>query len=170
LMSFSGQPGGTCQGDSGGPGLVTVNGQEYVAGVTSYGAPGCKGVGVDGRISPFVECFVNAYIAGAPIVANCGKVASIFPPGTPACSSCVATAKMMTCMGADAACKAEPACDDYGLCTGVCAETDTACFKLCATTYPTGKAVLDKLNDCYCFQACPSECVVECNGPKGMCA
>ena len=172
LIGFSGVPGGTCQGDSGGPAIVTIGGQEYVAGVTSYGVKGCTGAGADGRVSPFTDCFINAFIAGTPLSASCGKVTSIFPPETTACSNCVTNSLTGACAAQDQPCGAMSStldCANYSTCTGVCGETDTACFKGCAALYPTGSTQLGALDDCICFQACPSECVVECNGPKGTC-
>jgi len=38
--------GGPCQGDSGGPAFINADGQEYVAGLTSYGDIACVGYGV----------------------------------------------------------------------------------------------------------------------------
>jgi hypothetical protein len=42
---------GTCEGDSGGPSIVMQNGHEAVVGITSYGASGCAGDSVAGRLS-----------------------------------------------------------------------------------------------------------------------
>ncbi|MDY0000069.1 MAG: trypsin-like serine protease [Polyangia bacterium] len=45
-MGYPQTPGGPCSGDSGGPAFVTRGGQEYVAGVTSYGDEYCAQYGV----------------------------------------------------------------------------------------------------------------------------
>lgn len=171
LIAFSGKPGGTCEGDSGGPAIVTVGGKEYVAGVTSYGVMGCNGAGVDDRVSLVTECFINAYIAGTTVAPDCGAVPSIYPPETAGCSSCVtkSVAAGGACAPAQQACMGSTECGDYSTCIGVCGETDSACYKQCATLYPTGATQLGAADDCICFQACPAECVVECNGPKGTC-
>lgn len=51
----------TCQGDSGGPNFVTVDGVEYVAGITSFGDEGCTaaaGTRVD-RYTSYITSYVD---------------------------------------------------------------------------------------------------------------
>jgi MYXO-CTERM domain-containing protein len=57
---------GPCQGDSGGPNLVTVNGEERVAGIISFGDEGCDEVGVSGRVSSVYTTFVYQFIGVDP--------------------------------------------------------------------------------------------------------
>jgi secreted trypsin-like serine protease len=47
--------GGTCQGDSGGPAFVTIDGTEYVAGITSYGDDACAKVGVSTAVQDYFD-------------------------------------------------------------------------------------------------------------------
>jgi MYXO-CTERM domain-containing protein len=65
--------GGPCSGDSGGPAFVTIDGQEYVAGVTSYGDLGCNRFGCSTKVDCF-ETFIEAFVgaaAGAPNGSPC---------------------------------------------------------------------------------------------------
>ena len=55
--------GGPCKGDSGGPAFVWRNGQEYVAGVTSYGDEFCEYYGVSTRPDSHAA-WIDAFIAG----------------------------------------------------------------------------------------------------------
>src|SRR5262249_1536230 len=58
----------TCEGDSGGPAFLTINGTEYIAGITSYGVQGCGGGSHDTRVdtvaSEFVQPYINMYDPG----------------------------------------------------------------------------------------------------------
>jgi len=59
------QPGGPCSGDSGGPGLVSREGRERVAGVTSYGLDeGCLDFGCSTRVDRHHD-FLEAEAGGA---------------------------------------------------------------------------------------------------------
>lgn len=169
-IGFSGQPGGFCEGDSGGPSIVNVGGQEYVAGVTSYGLAKCEGFRVSGRISPVVECFVNAFIAGQTVSATCGKLTSKYPATTAGCNTCATAAQKAggACGTNATACMNSPECGDYSTCTDVCYEDD-ACYAVCKAGYPNGATIINQFDDCLCFSACTTQCVVECNGPKGSC-
>ncbi|MBI4509456.1 MAG: trypsin-like serine protease [Deltaproteobacteria bacterium] len=51
-----------CQGDSGGPNFMTINGTEYVVGVTSFGDPECKQIGVGGRTDAYAPAFIDPWI------------------------------------------------------------------------------------------------------------
>lgn len=90
-------PGGPCHGDSGGPAFVTRSGQEYVAGVTSYGDQYCQYFGCSTKVDAF-EAFIADFVGGLP--------------GTP----CAADA---TCLSGH--------CVDGICCTGPCNDTCTAC-------------------------------------------
>jgi MYXO-CTERM domain-containing protein len=62
-IGYSNQAGGPCSGDSGGPALYEINGQEYVAGVTSYGDQNCEYFGVSTKVDKFqtfIEDFIGA--------------------------------------------------------------------------------------------------------------
>jgi len=68
-FSFSPGPSQTCAGDSGGPAFVTVEGVEYLIGVTSAGDILCDrnatDVRVDRNVASFVQPFVDAVAHGA---------------------------------------------------------------------------------------------------------
>ncbi len=55
--------GGPCKGDSGGPAFLWRNGQEYVAGVTSYGDEFCEYFGVSIRPDSHTA-WIEAFLAG----------------------------------------------------------------------------------------------------------
>jgi V8-like Glu-specific endopeptidase len=57
----------TCEGDSGGPTLATINGQEVVVGVHSYGEhdTSCTGDNYDERIDKYASTFVDPFIETA---------------------------------------------------------------------------------------------------------
>ena len=57
-LYFDRTAGGTCNGDSGGPALVTVNGTEYVAGLTSYGDKTCARFDIHTAVQDFYESFI----------------------------------------------------------------------------------------------------------------
>lgn len=46
---------GTCSGDSGGPAYVTIEGKQYLTGVTSRGSALCDNVGVYTNVTPYAE-------------------------------------------------------------------------------------------------------------------
>ncbi len=56
-------PGGPCEGDSGGPAFVTRSGQEYVAGITSYGDQNCAYFGCSTKVDEF-ESFIIDFVGG----------------------------------------------------------------------------------------------------------
>ncbi|HWU87801.1 MAG TPA: trypsin-like serine protease [Kofleriaceae bacterium] len=85
-------PEATCNGDSGGPALATVNGTEYLAGITSRGDDACATFGVKTRIDPFVADFIHPYVAATS------------PDGTQIggfCASDMQCAGVATCVRAD---------------------------------------------------------------------
>lgn len=51
--------GGPCNGDSGGPAFLTVDGIEYVAGITSYGDSWCTIYGVSTAVQSFYDWIVD---------------------------------------------------------------------------------------------------------------
>ena len=60
---FAMENGGPCVGDSGGPTFVVREGREYVAGVTSYGDPGCTEYGVNTTVSDYTG-FISDFTDG----------------------------------------------------------------------------------------------------------
>jgi hypothetical protein len=55
----------SCNGDSGGPALLTVNGEEVIVGVTSYGFIFCLGDGYYTRVDLYTD-FVKQYVDANP--------------------------------------------------------------------------------------------------------
>ena len=51
--------GGPCQGDSGGPAFYTVNGEEYLAGITSYGDAICAVYGISTATQDYYDWIVS---------------------------------------------------------------------------------------------------------------
>jgi hypothetical protein len=106
---------GTCYGDSGGPNFMTIDGVEYVAGVTSYGTAACgSGSDVAARTDPHID-WIRAYIAEHD-PADCG-----------ADSQCATG-----CDAVDPDCP----CAGDGFCTADCA--DLATDPDCAGCEPDG--------------------------------
>jgi hypothetical protein len=62
-LCYNMDPGGPCSGDSGGPAFVTRAGQEYVAGITSYGDRYCEYYGCSTRVDAF-DSFIASYVGG----------------------------------------------------------------------------------------------------------
>lgn len=56
---YTQREGGPCNGDSGGPAFVTVDGTEYVAGITSYGDSWCTIYGVSTAVQSFYDWIVE---------------------------------------------------------------------------------------------------------------
>lgn len=61
-FTFHPTPSQTCSGDSGSPGLMTLDGTEYLVGVTSRGDPSCQDFGSDTRVDPHLADFVTPYL------------------------------------------------------------------------------------------------------------
>lgn len=96
---------GPCSGDSGGPAFISRGGTTYVAGITSYGDPGCALYGVSTNVSAFAA-FIDDFVGEPPP-----------PPPGPDCSaegSCNADCGP----GEDPDCDGgtDPGCNDDGTC------------------------------------------------------
>lgn len=65
-------PGGPCHGDSGGPAFIHRGGQEYVAGVTSYGDQYCQYFGCSTKVDAYEDFIVDFVggVQGAPCTAT----------------------------------------------------------------------------------------------------
>jgi MYXO-CTERM domain-containing protein len=69
---YTSNPAQTCFGDSGGPGFVTIDGVEYLAGITSRGDAECAQFGIDTRVDAYadwVSFFIEVF---DPTVTDCG--------------------------------------------------------------------------------------------------
>ena len=54
----------TCEGDSGGPALLTRNGVELIAGITSFGDQGCTQAGFETRVDSYLD-LIDSVVAAA---------------------------------------------------------------------------------------------------------
>lgn len=70
FLAYGDDEASTCHGDSGGPGFLTIDGQERLVTITSYGAPGC-GLGHGGRIDAYLDSFIDPYIAAQDPSGGC---------------------------------------------------------------------------------------------------
>ncbi len=59
---YTQREGGPCNGDSGGPAFLTVDGVEYVAGITSYGDSWCTIYGVSTAVQNFYDWIISISI------------------------------------------------------------------------------------------------------------
>ncbi|MGC4119505.1 MAG: serine protease [Myxococcales bacterium] len=126
-LCYDQQPGGPCSGDSGGPAFLTVDGIEYVVGVTSWGDTACVSDGCSTNATPY-EDWINGYIGaagtaedGAPCTEGKQCLSSFCADGV--CCSSACTDECMGCSlavgaTADGTCSpvTEP-CDDGKQCT-----------------------------------------------------
>jgi len=63
LLNFKDLQHNNCEGDSGGPAFMTMDGQERIVGVTSYGFPGCPtdSPGTDTRVDSYIK-FIDPFV------------------------------------------------------------------------------------------------------------
>lgn len=143
IMYATNQPSGTCYGDSGGPNFMTINGTEYIIGVTSFGTAAC-GSGLDGSVRidshrQWIRDYMEAHDV-VPAEASCeadGQCASDCGAPDPDCAcaadgfctaACGDLASDPDCDGCGAGdtCRADcPVLDDD------CCATDGTCFAEC---------------------------------------
>lgn len=150
IMYATNQPSGTCYGDSGGPNFMTINGTEYIIGVTSFGTSAC-GSGLDGsvRIDSHRQ-WIRDYMAEHDVV--------------PAEATCEADGLCASECGApdpDCACAAD------GFCTAACGDlaSDPDC-EGCGTG-DTCRADCPALDDDCC--ATDGTCFAECGAADADC-
>jgi len=62
LVAYGSTVSNTCQGDSGGPNFITVNGVEYIAGITSFGDRNCSLAGAGTRVDRYID-YITTYVA-----------------------------------------------------------------------------------------------------------
>jgi V8-like Glu-specific endopeptidase len=63
LIEYGSATANTCQGDSGGPNFMTIDGEEVIAGITSYGSVGCDQYGVGTRVDHFAASYIEPFVA-----------------------------------------------------------------------------------------------------------
>ncbi|HEY3446248.1 MAG TPA: trypsin-like serine protease [Myxococcales bacterium] len=142
---------GPCSGDSGGPAFLTVSGQQYVAGVTSYGDASCMTDGVSTDVSYF-----ESYVQGAvgTLAANGAACTSGSSCQSGVCVSGVCCDK--GCSGTCQACTAALGATRDGTCT-------TVTGKVC----DDGKACTEN-DKCQSNGSCAGTAKV-CPGTAGPC-
>jgi MYXO-CTERM domain-containing protein len=136
-LCYDQTPGGPCSGDSGGPAFLLRGGQEYVAGVTSYGDQNCSWYGCSTKVDAF-EGWINDFIGGVngSSCSSAGQCNSGFCENGVCCST--------ACTGDCRACNLSSA---LGVCTVLlngtpCGDTDPCngletCWGGVCTTTPT---------------------------------
>jgi hypothetical protein len=142
-IRFSQTTSGICEGDSGGPVLVTVGGQERVAGVHSYVTGRCIDEGLSGRVS-IVDSWLAQQYAAAPPKEGCDVCSKRALSGTGECAK------------RSHACDADPECSAYSACLRDCKAT--GCEALCASQHPLGVGPFKAVGSCPCTEACSAEC------------
>ena len=168
VSNYSGH--GTCFGDSGGPGLMTQNGAQVLAGVTSAGTA-CEGPNCDPCQTPTISTRVDAYAAWIN-----QKL------GAPA-PSCKTTADLCDCAEA---CQGDGSCSNAVCQTATCENaygcmancTSAACQQACmASATPAAQAELQSMLTCFedacaaattdaAFQTCVQ---TNCQGEMDVC-
>jgi len=94
LVRFGNAGTTTCEGDSGGPGFMTIDGQEVIVGVVSFGDQSCDQLGADTRVDRFVDDWIRPYVDTAdpgflaPAVAKSGGCSMTPATGTRASNAC----------------------------------------------------------------------------------
>lgn len=117
--------GGTCSGDSGGPAFVNIAGEEYVAGVTSYGDTGCHVFGCSTKVDVYeawINDFIGSFSVNGQVCTNSAQCYSGFCVDGVCCEN-ACDAPCMTCAGNKTAGTCTPApddspCDDGEPCNG----------------------------------------------------
>jgi uncharacterized protein (TIGR03382 family) len=69
---------GTCNGDSGGPVFITRNGQEEIAGITSYGDDACQQFSSSTRVDTDLD-FLDEQVALADPTTGCSMSSHATP-------------------------------------------------------------------------------------------
>lgn len=128
-ICFDQKPGGPCGGDSGGPAIVSADGREYVAGVTSYGDERCVAWGCSTKVDSF-EPFLLPLLGGGAGTActrdgqcasgTCAGGVCCDRPCADACHTCSAPGSQGTCTARPdgTACSDADACTTGDRCTG----------------------------------------------------
>jgi MYXO-CTERM domain-containing protein len=142
-IAFDMSEAGTCQGDSGGPALVTSDGTEKIAGVTSFMQGDCNGFGVSGRVS-WALGFIDGELAKALPAEDCSLCQKVATSGAGACATATDT------------CLANDACTGYDQCL-LAGSSEATCIK----KFPKGEGPFNVVANCICTTACASTCGTE---------
>jgi hypothetical protein len=68
-FTFHASPSQTCSGDSGGPAFVSLDGKEYLGGISSSGDPGCNQFARSMRVDVYVADFIRPFIEATGVAA-----------------------------------------------------------------------------------------------------
>jgi len=116
-------PGGPCHGDSGGPAFVLRNGQEYVAGITSYGDQYCQYFGCSTKVDEFeaeIADFVGG-VLGSPCADSAMCLSGFCVDGVCCETTCPGACNVCNAPGSLGTCSPAPdgtPCPDGDLCNG----------------------------------------------------
>jgi hypothetical protein len=124
-LCYDMQPGGPCSGDSGGPAFIFRNGQEYVAGITSYGDQDCELFGCSTKVDEYqydISNFVGSTLANgeacsSPIECqsnNCVDGVCCSSSCSGICRSCALSGYLGTCRDLSD----NESCNDGNVCNG----------------------------------------------------
>ena len=145
---------GACSGDSGGPALVQTSAGLRVAGVTSFGDPGCDMIGVSVRVSS-ASAVIQSFIAAAPTTLDCNDCTlAVVSPG----NTCVAQGE--TCGDS------RTPCGQFLGCVMPC--QTNSCVSSCQSQFAAGAKSYNDMITCQCG-AC-SVCATNptCGGSGGV--
>ena len=142
----------TCNGDSGGPLFLSKGGVDYLAGVTSFGDPGCKNHSQLTRVDAFVTAFVQPFID----MAATAPTPPVVVPTTGTCGIC---GRDPDC-AAGLSCQSQPGqtdanartCGFSGLPTGTVGQAcavNAECGGDACIAMPSGGA-----RSCFCYKPC----------------
>ena len=163
-FGFGPDPSQTCVGDSGGPAFLTIDGIEYLAGVTSSGDAACSVSARDTRVDRVVSDFIRPYIAHST-EGSAGVGQRCFYDGNCAVGVCVVAPDDEQIRYCSIACTRDAECP-----TGMDCEETLQSEGLCRFLGPTPGATgsrCDHASDCdglLCldtFKVCSRACLPE---------
>lgn len=157
-LCYDQNPGGPCSGDSGGPAFVTIEGVEYVAGVTSYGDQTCSLFGCSTKVDAF-EDFIAPFL---------GELNGEACTTDDECGSGHCIEGLCCQTACDSTCNSCSQPGSLGICTSFANGTSCSDDNLCSMGDACQAGVCTPVEYVGCRA---SECrpVVECNPSSGDC-
>ncbi len=122
-LYYDQHPGGPCSGDSGGPAFVTIDGREYVVGITSYGDETCLEFGCSTKVDHFTSFITDFTGGGLGEGCNADSQCVVGPCVDGVCceSACDQECRVCNLPGEEGRCRTAPSgtlCSDGDLCNG----------------------------------------------------
>ena len=123
-MCFDMRNSGTCSGESGGPDLVTLDGREYVAGITSFGDEDCTQMGCSTKADSFTTFITDFTGGGLGTACNSDSQCAVGFCADGLCCETTCEAECHSCAlpGEEGRCRTEASgspCSDGDLCNGM---------------------------------------------------